>query len=813
MSLPGNENVLWLQAGAWSQQICAIYIRMLFACIRINIRMSKSLLIVESPTKAKTITKFLGHDYKVVSSFGHIRDLPVREMGVDAEHDFEPKYIIPLKSKTTVAMLKKEAAKVSDIYFATDEDREGEAIAWHLQFILNDEKDKHDFHRIVFHEITESAIRQALAKPRTIDLNLVDAQQARRVLDRLVGYELSPFLWRKVAKGLSAGRVQSAALRLIVEREREIQKFKPEEYWTLDALLQQPTVNSQQLTTNNQQPTIFTAYLFQINDKKLGKLDIKTKEDANKILKDLEGAKYQVENVERKTMKRQPAAPFTTSTLQQESNNRLRFSAKQTMFLAQSLYEGVELGQAGATGLITYMRTDSVNLADKFLNEATDFIRKEFGQDYALSAPRKFKTKSKLAQEAHEAIRPTDVSRRPADLKPFLDNEQYKLYELIWRRTLACQMKEAIIDATTVDVLSNGHHDKYIFRANGSTIKFDGWLKIYPESLAENFLPILKKNDELDLEKLTPKQHFTEPPARYSEATLVKKLEELGIGRPSTYAPTISTLEDRNYIRKEERRLVPQDIALLVNDLLVKHFPQIVDYQFTAKMEDEFDEIANGRLKWVPVLREFYGPFKENLKQKYDQVKKSDLVNEKSDEVCEKCGSPMVIKTSRYGKFLACTGFPKCRNTKPLNNDGAGNSNESRENKNGTDEKNSQAPTVTDQKCEKCGAPMLIRQGKFGKFFACSNFPKCKNTKPLDYSTGVKCPECGQGEIVARRTRTRRTFYACNRYPDCKFAVWSKPTGEKCPTCGSLLVAGGKDKVKCSKKECGYEKEVVISNQ
>lgn len=777
------------------------------------------LLIVESPTKAKTITKFLGKGYKVVSSFGHIRDLPAKEMGVDIEHNFKPKYVIPAKSKTTVTMLKKEAAKVNEIYFATDEDREGEAIAWHLQYILKD--DKKDFHRIVFHEITKSAIQDALDKSRKIDLNLVDAQQGRRILDRLVGYELSPFLWRKVAKGLSAGRVQSVAVRLIVEREREIEKFKPQEYWSIKALLFDPQEKEKIIESN----------LSKVGDKKIGKLDIKNKKQTDEIVTDLKSAKYSVDNLERKKSKRQPAPPFTTSTLQQEANHKLRFSAKQTMFMAQSLYEGIELGKTGATGLITYMRTDSVNLADKFLSEAQNFIKSEFGAKYSLTAPRKFKKKSKGAQEAHEAIRPTDVTLRPEDVKSFLDKNQYRLYDLIWKRAVASQMKEAELDATSIDINATPQPSSakamagrqvrddsknYVFRASGSTINFDGWLKVYPDSIKEHLLPELKKGEELDLKKLETKQHSTEPPARYSEATLVKQMEELGIGRPSTYAPTISTIEDRGYIHKKERRLIPQEIAFVVSDLLVKHFSKVVDYEFTAKMEDDLDEIADGKIKWVPIIKEFYMPFKQNLDKKYKEVKKDDLINEDSDEICEKCGEPMIIKTGRYGKFLACSGFPKCRNIKNIEKDETGDLEEEGE------VEVKKEPKKTDQKCEKCGEPMLIRDGRFGKFLACSGFPKCKNTKPIDAGTGVKCPECKEGEMVARRTRSRRTFYACNRYPDCKFAVWSKPVvdpdgkdrqGMKCPKCKSLVVLGAKGKVKCSKKECDWEKEMEIEEE
>ncbi|MFC1622511.1 type I DNA topoisomerase [Patescibacteria group bacterium] len=764
--------------------------------------MEKKLLIVESPTKAKTITKFLGKGYKVVSSFGHIRDLPQKEMGIDIKGNFDPKYVIPAKAKTTVTMLKKEAAKADEIYFATDEDREGEAIAWHLNYILTTDKklkNKIEYHRVAFHEITKSAVEDALKSPREIDLHLVDAQQGRRILDRLVGYELSPFLWKKVAKGLSAGRVQSIAVRLIVEREEEIKAFKSEEYWSLEALLNAKKSDNK-----------IVSNLSKINDKKVDKLDIKKEKQVKAIVKDLDKAKYIVDKLEQKKTKRQPPAPFTTSTLQQEANHKLRFSAKQTMFMAQSLYEGVELGDKTATGLITYMRTDSVNLADKFLDETQSFVKSEFGKEYFLDTPRKFKSKSKNAQEAHEAIRPTDINRRPEDLKSFLKDNQYKLYELIWKRTLASQMKEAQMNAVALHILANGKKDKYIFRANGSSIHFAGWLKLYPNNVKENFLPELSLKEELNLEKLDPQQHFTEPPARFSEATLVKKLEELGIGRPSTYAPTISTIEDRGYIRKEERRLIPQDIAFIVNKLLVEHFPKIVDYDFTAKLEDDLDKVAEGKSKWKPLIKDFYMPFKDNLTQKTKEIKKADLINEESDEVCEKCNEPMIIKTGRYGKFLACSGFPKCRNIKPLkkvDTDGDGVADSVEEKK---------EPEVSDQKCEKCGEVMLIRDGKFGKFLACSGFPKCKNTKPIDAGTGVKCAECGEGEMVARRTRSRRTFYACNRYPECKFAVWSPPVvdpdskdrqGMKCPKCKSLVVEGPKDTIKCSKKECEWSKE------
>lgn len=704
-----------------------------------------NLVIVESPTKAKTISRFLGNDFKVLSSYGHIRDLPKSEMGIDIEHDFAPKYIVPSKSRKTVAELKKAAKKTDKVYFATDEDREGEAISWHLSHLLDLPPEKTS--RIAFHEITKEAIEAALNNPRQINLGLVDAQQARRILDRLVGYELSPFLWRKVAKGLSAGRVQSVAVRLIVEREREIEAFKAREYWTIVASL---------LKIKNEEEK-FEAKLYKVNNAVLDKFDIPTQSKAERFVKELENAKYKVAEAQKKEIRRNPLPPFITSTLQQEANRRLGFSAKQTMMIAQQLYEGVELGDGGAIGLITYMRTDSVNLADKFLNEARQTIAALYGDKYIPTSPRRFTTKSKLAQEAHEAIRPTEIWRKPEDVKQFLSPAQWKLYDLIWRRALACQMKEAILEATTADIEATHHSanpsgladrvDKthsggqYTFRAAGSVIKFDGFLKIYGET-KEELLPPLEKDEPLELLKLEPKQHFTEPPARYSDASLVKTLEEHGIGRPSTYAPTISTIIERGYVERiEGRRLKPKEIATLVNDLLSRHFPEIVDYQFTAKIEDDLDEIAQGKKQWVPVIKNFYMPFKTNLEQKYKEVQKKEITESPSEEICDKCGAPMIVKIGRYGKFLACSAFPQCRNIKSLKEEKA------------------------------------------------------------KISTGVVCPKCGRGEIVERRTKKGRIFYSCDRYPECDFALWNKPTGEKCPKCEALLVEKGK-KIVCSNKEC-----------
>jgi len=738
--------------------------------------MSKNLVIVESPTKAKTIAKFLNKDYKIMSSYGHLRDLPIKKLGIDVEKDFKPDYVVAADKKPLVDELKKAAKKAEMVYFATDEDREGEAISWHLLKLLATGKKELSHKRIAFHEITKSAVLAALAHPREIDLNLVDAQQARRVLDRLVGYKLSPFLWKKVAKGLSAGRVQSVAVKLIVEKEREIQAFKTEEYWNLKAILK----------AENQE---FEATLFKIADKKLAKLDIKTEKVINEILDNLKDAEYIIDKITKKQTNRQANAPFTTSSLQQEAHNKLNFSSKQTMYIAQRLYEGLKTGKEQA-GLITYMRTDSVNLATSFVDDARDYIKNKFGKDYLPTMAIKYKAKSKSAQEAHEAIRPTDINKTPEDLKDFLDDKQYKLYNLIWQRALACQMNPAKIDGTTVEIKAK----EYGFKANGSIIKFDGWLKVYPKNIKDNFLPELVQGTKTDLIKLEPKQSFTEPPARYNDASLVKKLEELEIGRPSTYAPIISTIQQRNYIRREDNKFVPQDISFIVVDLLVEHFPEIIDYKFTAEMENDLDKIADGKKKWVPVIKDFYEPFIKNLDKKYMEIDKKDLIKETTDEKCDKCGKPMVVKASRYGKFLACTGFPDCRNTKQLGNgDNVGSNGE---------QGNKPEPEKTDLKCEKCGEPMLIRQGRFGKFYACSGFPKCKNTKALDQDTGVDCPQCKKGKIVAKKTKTRKTFYACDQYPKCKFALWSRPTGDKCEKCGSLLINAGNDETKCSNKDC-----------
>jgi DNA topoisomerase I len=750
------------------------------------------LIIVESPTKAKTITKFLGKGFTVESSYGHVRDLPKSEMGIDIEHDFAPSYIIPTAARKNVTKLKKLAAKADKIILATDEDREGEAIAWHLLEALDIPEDKTE--RIAFHEITKEAIEEALKNPRELDLKLVDAQQARRILDRLVGYELSPFLWKKVARGLSAGRVQSVAVRLIVEKEREIQAFKPEEYWDILGKF---------LTAKNES---FEASLNKIDGKTVEKLAIKNKEEADKILADLNNAKYLVAGVEQKQSKKNPPAPFTTSTLQQAANSILGFSAKQTMMIAQQLYEGVEIAGEGQVGLITYMRTDSLNLSEKFLTDAHNYLKNNFDGKYVISEPRKFKTKSKGAQEAHEAIRPTEAQRTPESLEASLTPNQFKLYKLVWQRAVASQMPEAVVNSASINI--DAQNTPYQFRATGQTLVFDGYLKIYPEKISDNVLPVVAAQEEVKLENMNGEQHFTKPPARYSDATLVKQLEEYGIGRPSTYAPTIATIIERNYVARDDaKKLKPTEIAFVVNDLLVAHFPQIVDFKFTADMENNLDEIAEGEKQWQPVIADFYKPFHENLTAKYDEVDKNKIMpEEKSDVVCDKCGAPMIIKTGRYGKFLACSAFPKCKNIKSLdvNKDGKVD---------GKDQVASEAmeklkEKYKDQVCEKCGAPMIIRNGRFGMFLACSAYPKCKNIKNMEENkvgTGITCPACGKGEIVQKRSR-RGVFYACNNYPECKNAYSGKPVNEKCPECGALLMEG-KDGLKCSSKECEYEKK------
>lgn len=728
------------------------------------------LVIVESPTKAKTITRYLGKGYHVLASFGHIRDLPKSKLGVDVKNNFEPTYIIPDKSKSKAKELIAAAKKSDEILFATDEDREGEAISWHLAQILDIDPEKSK--RITFHEITKEAIDYAIEHPKALDLRLVDAQQARRILDRLVGYELSPFLWRNVQRGLSAGRVQSVALRFLVEREREIRAFVPQEYWTIEG-------------TFAKKEETFEAKLHTWEGKTLDKMGIPVKDQADSILAELKNASWKISAVASKEKQTSPPPPFTTSTLQQAANTRLGFTSKQTMTLAQKLYEGIELGSEGHVGLITYMRTDSVALSDKFLTDSLAHVQSTFGEKYVLDAPRKYKTKSKGAQEAHEAIRPTEASRTPESLAPYLDAGLLKLYRLIWQRAVATQMQSARLLSTSADIAGG----KAGFRATGQTVVFDGYLKLYPDQDKEKFLPQLNEGDDVLMKDVEGKQHFTEPPARYSDASLVKQLEEDGIGRPSTYASTISTLIDRKYAcRDEHKRLMPEEIAFEVNDILVKHFPDIVDPAFTARMEASLDKIAEGEMEWRPLLEAFYGPFHANLASQEKDVEK-EAEEEVTGEVCEKCGKPMTIKRGRYGKFLACSGYPECKHTKPMKGDEA-----------------PAAPEPTDEICEKCGAPMVKKVGRFGPFLSCSKYPECKSIKSIAKGTGVTCPKCKKGEIIEKRTKKGKIFYSCNQYPTCDQAFWDKPVQEVCPNDGWPLLSK-KTKFSCSKEGCDYSRD------
>ena len=746
------------------------------------------LVIVESPTKAKTISKFLGKSFIVKSSYGHVRDLPQKEMGIDIKNNFTPEYTIPSKALPRVSELQKLAKKATEVILATDEDREGEAISWHLQEALN--LSEKNTQRIVFHEITKTAIEKALENPRSIDLNLVDAQQARRVLDRLVGYELSPFLWKKIRRGLSAGRVQSVALRLIVEREKEIKAFKPEEYWNIVAKIKKQ---------NTENSSAFEAKLSKENGKAFGKMGIKNARQAQ-ILKDfLDKADFEIEKISKKEVQKNPLPPYTTSTLQQDANSRLGYSAKQTMSVAQKLYEGINIGSAGSVGLITYMRTDSLNLSMESLLAARKKIETIFGKEYALTSPRFFKNKSKGAQEAHEAIRPTFPEYDPESIKEYLDSKQYRLYKLIWQRMVASQMSSAILDSVVVDIkaFQKNSPNIYTLRANGSTVRFDGYLKIYGDKMPviENILPELEEKESLNIIEIKSEQKFTAPPARYSEATLIKTMEEFGIGRPSTYAPTISTIIERKYVEKDEnRKLFPMEIGFIVSDLLTEHFSQIIDYKFTAKMEEDLDGIAEGKKKWVPVIEDFYVPFHKNLKEKTKEITKESF-QEKLDKNCPECGGDLIVKFGRFGKFIACSNYPNCRYTEKTESEKK--IHEEIEKENGK------------ETCEICGAPMIIKRGRFGIFLGCSAYPNCKNIKKIENKTGIKCPKCTKGEIIEKKSKKGRVFYSCNTYPKCDFAIWNKPNGENCPKCKSLLVFGVKNKIKCSNKECDFEKENI----
>ncbi|MCB4791750.1 MAG: type I DNA topoisomerase [Elusimicrobia bacterium] len=677
----------------------------------------KYLVIVESPTKEKTISKMLGSDYMVLSSYGHIRDLPSSKLGVDIEDNFKPSYIIMPKAKKLLPDLKEGAKKTKLVYLATDYDREGEAIAWHLQKALDlpDTKIK----RITFHEITQSAIKEALENPRKIDLNLVDSQQARRVLDRLVGYKLSPLLWKKIKYGLSAGRVQSVAVHLICEREKEIAKFNSLEYWSVHA----------ELEKEKEDKSHFISNLFSKGTVRYEKLDVKNKEAVDVILKDLENAQYVVSKVERKEQRRSPLPPYITSSMQQDASRRINFSAAKTMMMAQKLYEGMPIGDEGNVGLITYMRTDSFNVAVQAQKEAKKYVEEKYGKNFLPEKQRIYQTKSKSAQEAHEAIRPTSVYRAPNDIKKYLSGDEFKLYELIWQRFVSSQMTDAVYDTLSCDIKAKN----YIFRATGKTLKFSGFLQVYEilendngkeKDDKDSSLPDLIEGEKLSLIKLYPEQHFTEPPPRFNEASLIKALEEHGIGRPSTYAPIIKTIQDRSYVRMDQRRFFPTQLGSLVDSVLAKHFAEIVDIEFTAGVEEKLDLIAEGSSKWTKVIEEFYTPFSKDLEQADKNMERQKIKPEESKEICPKCGKPMVIRDSRRGRFLACSGFPECRTTFSIDKN--------------NDIIVKPAPEATGQVCEKCGKPMLKRFGKRGPFLACSGFPGCRNTKRLPKEDGNK---------------------------------------------------------------------------
>lgn len=745
--------------------------------------MAKNLVIVESPAKAKTIKKYLGGDFEVLASYGHVRDLEPKNGAVDPEHDFAMKYVVLSKNAKHIAVITAAVKDAEGIYLATDPDREGEAIAWHIEELLRAKKvlKKQAVYRIAFHEITKKAILDAVKKPRNILMDLVDAQQARRALDYLVGFNLSPLLWKKIRYGLSAGRVQSPALRMIVAREEEIEAFKPQEYWSITAKNQ----------FKNQD---FAAKLISYQGEKLTQFSFESATQVEKIRRDLErlaAGKLVVFSVEYKKRKRNPAPPFTTSTLQQEASKRLGFAAKRTMSIAQKLYEA---------GLITYMRTDSVNLAEEAVAEMRITIAKLFGAAKIPAKPRIYKAKSKSAQEAHEAIRPTMAAKTPELLGKELTPEQIKLYRLIWQRALASQMSIALIEAMVVE-LSCGDSQN-IFRATGSRILDPGFLSVYPEKIdndEDEKLPALAVGDQVTLRELVADQHFTEPPPRYSEANLVKTLEEYGIGRPSTYATIIDTLLGRGYAILENKRFKPTDIGRIVNKFLVNYFTQYVDYTFTANLEDELDAVANGKCQFLKLMRNFWQPFNLQVEHVNQTVKRSDVTQEQLDEKCPKCGKALMIRLGKSGRFIGCSGYPECDYTANI------------EEKDEAETEAASVETITDRQCPDCGSPLQVRMGRYGKFIGCSNYPKCKYIEPLEkpQNTGVICPVCLKGMLVKRKSRYGKSFYSCSSYPKCKYAVWHLPIAESCPKCGWKILTlketkrRGREKI-CPQKECGY---------
>lgn len=757
--------------------------------------MSEKLVIVESPAKAKTIKKYLGKDYTVLASYGHVRDLLPKEGAVDPKHDFKMHYVPIEKNAKHVALIAKALKSSKELLLATDPDREGEAISYHLVELMKEQGllDNKPIHRVVFHEITKSAIQEAITHSRDLSYDLINAQQARRALDYLVGFNLSPLLWKKIRPGLSAGRVQSPALRMIVEREEEIEKFIPQEYWTIEADCLHDSME-------------FSAKLIEFENEKIKQFSIENGKHSGDVKSALEKAakgKLIVVNIEKKKRKKHPSAPFTTSTLQQEASRKLGFGASRTMRIAQQLYEGVDIGE-GAVGLISYMRTDSVNLAAVAVDEIRQVILEKYGKEALPDVPRMYKTKAKNAQEAHEAIRPTSVQIFPEDIKAHLTPDQWKLYNLIYKRTIACQMESATIDTVAVD-LSCGAGN--LFRANGSIVVDPGFMKVYEESLDDNskkepenrLLPPMKVNDAISLKAIRNDQHFTEPPPRFSEATLVKTLEEYGIGRPSTYAAIISTLQQREYVNLENKRFHPTDVGRVVNRFLTKYFTSYVDYEFTAHLEDDLDAVSRGEISYKPLLKNFWDPFYTLVKTTEETVKRKDVTQEPLDEACPKCGKPLSIRLGKRGRFVGCTGYPECDYTRSLNDSG---------------KQEEQAASI-DRKCPECGKDLQIKEGRYGKFIGCSGYPECNYIEPLEKpkDTQVECPSCHKGTLLKRKSRRGKIFYSCSQYPDCSYAIWNEPINQPCPLCKFPITTikvtkkKGTERV-CPQQDCKFSEPI-----
>ena len=743
-----------------------------------------NLLILESPTKASTIKGYLGSSYKVVACKGHVRDLPKSTLGIDIDNHFEAHYINIRGKGELIRELKKEVKKADRVFLATDPDREGEAISWHLVTALDIPENKAQ--RITFNEVTKTAVKEAIKKPRAIDMDLVNAQQTRRILDRIVGYKVSPFLWKTVKSGLSAGRVQSVATRIIVERENEIRAFVPTEYWTIEADLETP------------EKKLLGTKFFGMAETGT-KLELPDEAHTMEVVNAVTGKPFTVREIKKGKKTKNPAPPFTTSTLQQEASRKLNFQSQRTMKVAQELYEGINLGSefGGVQGLITYMRTDSLRIADEARDAARDYIREKYGEDYCASKPRVYKAKAN-AQDAHEAIRPSGTKLEPTLIKKALTSDQYRLYKLIWDRFIASQMESAELATMQIDLV-NG---PYLFRTNGHTVTFPGYMAVYEEATDDKSdddeakaLPVLHEGDILEATEIHPDQHFTEPPARYTEATLIKFLEDKGIGRPSTYTPIITIILQRGYVKREGKSLVPTQLGEVITKIMCEQFPDIVDYAFTASMETQLDEVENGECTMLSVLDHFYSIFKKELDAAMENVSKEnvEVPEEETDIICEHCGARMIVKNGRFGKFAACPNYPACKNTKPLTRQG-----------DGLIEKK---PEIAPMKCELCGADMILRNGRYGSFYACSRYPECKFTKQKVRELGVKCPECG-AELVTKYGKNRTVFYSCSRYPDCKFSSWDIPTNEKCPKCGGMLMKKkGKNLLVCRNPECDYRTE------